>query len=254
MSASPTVTALELKGIVKLLGGARVLRGVDARFEGGAVHVIEGANGSGKSTLLNIIAGRLAPTHGKVVAQVGGVRYQSRGGLRDVVGWLGHELGLYPDLSAEENVRLHAELRGLDPDAAWAHDAGRLGIDRLRGRRVRELSRGQRQRVALLRLLVSQPGILLLDEPSTGLDTASLEKLVHVLHEVRDAGRVLLVVTHDVVLVDQLRGVRWRLREGKIFREEAAAPPAGSGDASAPSPGPSVPADGEPSPAADGGA
>lgn len=235
MSVSPAATMLELKGIGKLLGGARVLRGVEARFEGGAVHVIEGANGSGKSTLLNIVAGRLAPTHGKVLAVVDGVRYQSRSGLRDVVGWLGHELGLYPDLTAEENVRLHAELRGLDPDAAWAHDARRLGIDRLRGRKVREMSRGQRQRVALLRLLVSQPGILLLDEPSTGLDTASLGKLVHVLHELRDAGRVLLVVTHDVVLVEQLHGVRWRLHEGKITREEPVAVAASV--ASDPSPG-----------------
>lgn len=212
------MNSLEVKGIVKLLGGARVLRGVDARFEGGSVHVVEGANGSGKSTLLNIIAGRLAPTHGTVAAEVGGVRYRSRTGLRDVVGWLGHDLGLYPDLSAEENVRLHAELRGLDPELAWAHDATRLGIDRLRGRRVRELSRGQRQRVALLRLLVCQPGVLLLDEPSTGLDMASLGKLVDVLHEARDAGRVVVVVTHDVVLVEKLGGVRWRIREGKIAR------------------------------------
>ncbi len=212
------MTVLEVKGIVKLLGGARVLRGVDARFDGGAVHVIEGANGSGKSTLLNIVAGRLAPTHGKVSAEVGGVRYHSRDSLRDVVGWLGHDLGLYPDLTADENVRLHAELRGLDPELAWSEDARRLGVDRLRGRRVRELSRGQRQRVALLRLLVSRPHVLLLDEPSTGLDTASLTKLVHVLRDLRDAGRVLLVVTHDVVLVDQLGGVRWRLFEGKIAR------------------------------------
>jgi ABC-type multidrug transport system ATPase subunit len=222
------VTTLEVKGLVKLLGGARVLRGLDARFDGGTVHVIEGANGSGKSTMLNILAGRLAPTHGKVTAEVGGVRYHSRSGLRNVVGWLGHELGLYPDLSADENVRLHAELRGLDPDEAWARNATRLGIDRLRGRRVRELSRGQRQRVALLRLLVSQPGVLLLDEPSTGLDTASLEKLVDVLHEVRDEGRVVLVVTHDVVLVERLAGQRWRIREGKIFRHEEAAASAGA--------------------------
>jgi heme exporter protein A len=217
---------------------------VDAKFEGGAVHVIEGANGSGKSTLLNIVAGRLSPTHGKVVAQVDGVRYQSRSGLRDVVGWLGHELGLYPDLSAEENVRLHAELRGLDPDVAWAHDAKRLGIDRLRARRVRELSRGQRQRVALLRLLVSQPGILLLDEPSTGLDTASLGKLVTVLHELRDAGRVLLVVTHDVVLVEQLHGVRWRLHEGKIVRDEPGTPASVAAPAQSDPPGVSPAADG----------
>ena len=209
--------ALEAQGVVHRLGGARVLRGVDARFEPGSVHVVIGANGSGKSTLLSVLAGRITPARGHARLVGGGGASLQGHALREHVVWLGHEVGLYPDLTSLENVELHAALRALDGAAEWARNADLLGVGSARDRRVRELSRGQRQRIALVRTLVGSPAALLLDEPSTGLDSAGVERLAALLNE-RARRQVVIAITHDALLGDQLAGATWRLADGLLAR------------------------------------
>jgi len=209
---------LRAAGVVKVLGGSRVLRGVEASFEAGVAHVIEGANGSGKSTLLGLLGGRSAATSGRVLLLEDGVSVAEAGGLRAVVGWLGHELGLYPDLSARENIALHAGLRGVDAEEAWREGAAALGLEAIADRRVRVLSRGQRQRVALIRALVGSPRVLLLDEPSTGLDVASVEKLSSMVIGLAEAGHIVIVVTHDARFQASLNGQLWQLADGLLRR------------------------------------
>jgi len=208
---------LRAVGVTKVLGGVRVLRGVDATFGSRGVQILEGANGSGKSTLLSVLGGRVRASAGRALLQCGEELVAEGAGLRREVGWLGHELGLYGDLDAHANVALHARLRGVDADQAWARVSEVLAIEPLRRRRVRELSRGQRQRVALGRALVGEPPVLLLDEPSTGLDAAAVERLASMLRRLNEShGTVVLTVTHDPAFADALQGVRWRLREGKV--------------------------------------
>lgn len=207
---------LEVSGVVKVLGGARVLRGARGSFEGGCIHVLEGANGSGKSTLLSLLGGRARATTGTVkLVRAGKVLAQGTA-LRAHVGWLGHELGLYGELTALENVALHADVRGTSPAEAWSRWAGALSLEALVDRRVREMSRGQRQRVALARALVGAPEVLLLDEPSTGLDHGSVTRLVGVLKDLADRGTLVFVVTHDAPFREQLGGRRWRLVQGLL--------------------------------------
>lgn len=207
---------LRVAGVSKVFSGSRVLRSVDASFSGTAAHVVEGANGSGKSTLLSILAGRLRPTSGRALLQRGDEAVAEGPELRRVVGWLGHELGLYGDLTALENLAVHARLRGLDAEAAWSAAASSFGVDPLRDRRVRELSRGQRQRLALARTLLGRPEVLLLDEPSTGLDASAVSRLVSQLAEVIHGGVLVVVVTHDPVFSAALGGQRWLMREGRL--------------------------------------
>jgi ABC-type multidrug transport system ATPase subunit len=211
-----TVTTLRAIGVVKLLGGSRVLRGVDASFGTGSVHVLEGANGSGKSTLLAILSGRLAPTTGRALLQEAERVVAEGAALREPVAWLGHELGLYPDLTAFENVALHAALRGVSADVAWKDVSEAVAIEPLRGRRPRTMSRGQRQRVALGRVLAGGPRVLLLDEPSTGLDVGSVERLVAVVRGLAERGTIVLAVTHDAAFVEGVQGRRWKLAGGKL--------------------------------------
>ena len=201
---------------MKVLGHVRVLRGVDAAFDDGAVHVVEGANGSGKSTLLSILAGRMRPSSGRALLQEGDAALAEGTALRQVVGWLGHDLGLYADLDAFQNVALHARLRGLDAERAWAQATESLNISALRTRRVRELSRGQRQRVALARTLLGDPPVLLLDEPSTGLDVAAVESLSRLLRALQTRGRIVGAVTHDVTFARAGGGRGWRMADGKL--------------------------------------
>ena len=220
--------ALKAEGLVKVLGGSRVLRGVAASFAGGVLHVIEGANGSGKSTLLAVLGGRSAPSSGRVRLVESSAEVASGPDLRRRVGWLGHDLGLYPDLTALENVGLHCRLRGLDAGEVWTKGARELGVESMASRRVREMSRGQRQRVALLRALVGAPPVLLLDEPSTGLDAATTERLVAMLLRLRDEGRVVVVVTHDAPFRDRLTATQWTLVGGKLTSAEPASAGASS--------------------------
>lgn len=210
---------LRAVSVVKVLGGSRVLRGVEASFDVGRVHVIEGANGSGKSTLLAVLGGRSSPTSGRALLQDGATVVAEGAALRSVVGWLGHDLGLYPDLTAFENVALHARLRGADPTAAWTRIADRMAIEPLRARRVREMSRGQRQRIALGRVLVGEPAVLLLDEPSTGLDHAAVARLAGLLEKVVGEGAIVVAVTHDEAFAGAIGGVRWAMGEGKLTRK-----------------------------------
>jgi len=212
------VSALFLRavGVSKVLGGVRVLRGLDATFGAKRVQVLEGPNGSGKSTLLSVLGGRIRANRGRALLQRGEELVAEGQALRRQVGWLGHELGLYADLDAFSNVALHARLRGLDPEAAWASVAEVLGLEPLRSRRVRELSRGQRQRVALGRALVGDPPVLLLDEPSTGLDAPAVERLAKTLRALNERGVVVLAVTHDPMFAAALDGRRWRIRDGRV--------------------------------------
>jgi len=207
---------LRAVGLTKVLGGARILRGLEASFGRGPVHVIEGPNGAGKSTLLSLLGGRIRATSGRVLLQRGAALAAEGGDLRRRVGWLGHDLGLYADLDPFANLALHAQLRGLDAERSWARIGEELGILHLRGRKVRDMSRGQRQRVALARTLLGSPDVLLLDEPSTGLDVAAVERLASLLKAVAERGTIVLTVTHDVPFASALEGKQWALREGKI--------------------------------------
>lgn len=212
---------LRALGVVKLLGGTRVLRGVDASFGRGQIHLIEGANGSGKSTLLSILAGRSRPSAGRALLQEGAASLGEGPGLRKLTGWLGHELGLYADLDAFQNVALHARLRGLDDEAAWSSVGEAVGILALRTKRVREMSRGQRQRVALARTLLGAPPVVLLDEPSTGLDAAAVVRLAGVLVTVVASGAIVVAVTHDAAFAEAVGGRRWRMVEGRLSAVES---------------------------------
>lgn len=207
---------LRVAGVTKVLGLARVLRGVDAQFGEGAVHLVEGPNGSGKSTLLSILGGRMRPLSGRALLQRGEVSVAEGAALRSVVGWLGHDLGLYGDLDAFANVALHAELRGLDAEESWSAVAAMFAVESFRARRVRELSRGQRQRVALARTMVGRPPVLLLDEPSTGLDQGAVERLAGRVRELAEQGTIVVAVTHDPAFAASVGGTRWALRDGRL--------------------------------------
>ncbi|MFW6066797.1 MAG: heme ABC exporter ATP-binding protein CcmA [Myxococcota bacterium] len=213
------------EGLVKVFGATRALAGVSLTLPAGAITSVEGPNGSGKSTLLAILAGLMRPTRGRVVY---GNR-EARGGpaaaaLRRRLGILGHRAMLYPDLTGRENLRLFARLYGLgDPDARIAALLRRFEIGAFVDRPARTWSRGQMQRVALARALLHEPRLLLLDEPTTGLDARGAAHLVDVLKAERSRGAILLLVTHDAPLAERLADRRVHLDRGRVVTGEAAA-------------------------------
>jgi heme exporter protein A len=206
---------VELDGVTKTYPPAvRALRGVTASFADGRVSVVLGANGSGKSTLLAVLGTLTRPTSGRVSH---GKLGKSRERVRRSLGWVGHDALCYGDLSGRENIELAARLQGLSADEAYEHARERFPtLANFAERPFRTYSRGQRQRVALARALVHRPKLLLLDEPTTGLDRAGVETLLQVIRAEADRGAIVVVVTHDDAFAGTVADERLVLEGGRV--------------------------------------
>ncbi len=204
---------VELDNVTKTFGAVRALVGVSVRFAPGRASIVFGPNGSGKSTLLAIVGTLARPTSGLVRH---GALGRDRAAVRRTLGWVGHESLCYPDLTGRENIELVARLHGLEPSEAFAQARDRFGLDAFAERPVRTYSRGQRQRISLARALVHSPRLLLLDEPTTGLDAESTDRLkLVILHELQ-MDKVVIVVTHDPAFAEVLGGDRVEMDRGRI--------------------------------------
>ncbi|MEM9069184.1 MAG: heme ABC exporter ATP-binding protein CcmA [Myxococcota bacterium] len=209
---------VRLQRVVKLFGRTRALAGVDATLPAGAVTVIEGPNGSGKSTLLHCLALLAKPTSGTIAYGPWRARKDAMK-IRRRLGVLTHASMLYPDLSGRENLTFYADLHDAEPGRV-DDLCERFGAQSFAKRPVRTYSRGQLQRIALARALIAKPSLLLLDEPSNGLDRAGVDRLVEVVHEERDRGTIVVLITHDPTLAERVADRTIRLRRGRVVTEE----------------------------------
>jgi heme exporter protein A len=204
---------IELRSVSKTYGAVRALVGVTCRFGPGQPTVVRGPNGSGKSTLLGIV-GTLSKATSGVVDH--GELGRTRAAIRRRLGWVGHESLCYPDLTGRENIELAARLHGENMQDAFIRAAARFDLGGFADRAVRTYSRGQRQRVALARALVHRPQLLLLDEPTTGLDAQATERLLGVVREEVGRGAWVVVVTHDMVFAQGLGAREVVLERGRV--------------------------------------
>lgn len=185
----------------KRYGSKRVLRGVDFELGEGGFLVVTGPNGSGKTTLLRICAGLTAPSEGAV----------RRGVARGELGYLGHEPLVYRELTALENLDLYGRLYGVqERRERIGMLLERFDLWDVRRERVASYSRGMTQRLALCRVLLHDPRLLVLDEPYTALDEAGADLLDLQLAELRGE-RTFLVSTHDPARVERFASGRLAL-------------------------------------------
>ncbi len=192
-----TTPMIHVRGLQKRFGYRWVLRRLDWTVEPGQVIVLLGPNGAGKTTLLRVLATLTRFQGGRV--QVAGAQLPKEATqARRRIGYLGHATFLYPDLSAEQNLRFYARLYQVpDPEARIHALLEQVGLLARRRDPVRTFSRGMQQRLALARVLLIEPPLLLFDEPFTGLDQEGAATLTDILHQLVAQGRTLVLTSHD---------------------------------------------------------
>jgi heme exporter protein A len=219
---------LAARGVRHSFSRVRVLHDINLTLAPGEVLVVAGPNGAGKSTLLRVLAGLLRPRAGEVRV-LGRPLAGDAAETRRAIGLLSHQTLLYDDLTLLENLAFTARLYGLPRPTETARDAlDTAGLGTRAEDSPRRLSRGLLQRAAIARALLHGPRVLLLDEPFTGLDAASADRLRATLAARRDQGLGLVIVTHHLAEVWDLATRVAVLVDGRWVCDEPRAGPLGA--------------------------
>ena len=201
-----TEPLLTVSSVTKSFKDVTALQDVDVTFHSGEVVGLVGGNGAGKTTLLRLLCGLYRPTSGDGQGMVD-ARSVDIHKMREHVGVVPEATGLYARLTAWENIRYHSRLNGIDDDMAWSRTerfAKLLNFDQDLHRPTRGFSRGMRQKTALLRSLSHGPKILLLDEPTGGLDVTSARMVRKLVRKLGDEGGTVIYSTHNLAEAQQV--------------------------------------------------
>jgi ABC-2 type transport system ATP-binding protein len=195
--------AIVLRDVAKRFGGRPAVDDVSLEVPEGAIYGFIGPNGSGKTTTIRMIMNIILPDHGTVA--VFGRRTSST--VRDDVGYLPEERGLYKKMQVRRLLRYYGRLKGrgvaeLDPVIGeWL---GRLGLTDWAERRVDQLSKGMAQKVQFIAAIVARPRLLILDEPFSGLDPINAEAIRDAVFDLRRAGTTIVFSTHDMATAEKM--------------------------------------------------
>ncbi|MFA9460199.1 ATP-binding cassette domain-containing protein [Thiohalorhabdus methylotrophus] len=232
--AAPPEPAIRLDGLVRTFpdpasaGRVRALDGLSVRITGGRVTGVVGADGAGKTTLLRLLAGLLLPDEGRVRV-LGGDPAAGDPALRDRLGYMPQSFGLYQELTVAENLRLYADLHGL-PGARRAERFEELlafaGLAPFVHRRAGRLSGGMKQKLGLACTLVQPPEVLLLDEPTVGVDPLSRRELWTIIYRLVEGGMSVVVSTAYLDEAERCAEVLL-LHQGRLLEQSAPGPLAG---------------------------
>jgi putative ABC transport system ATP-binding protein len=224
---------IRLDGVTKnyQAGAPPALADVHLSVAAGEVVAVMGPSGSGKSTLLNLIAGLDRPTQGRVAIAGRRIDDLTESALARFraqhVGIIFQFFNLLDDLTVEDNVLLPAQLAGASRRQARARATellARMRIEQYREAYPARMSGGQRQRVAIARALVNAPELLLADEPTGALDTATGQEIAALLRELNHQGQTLILVTHDRSLAQRFAARTVHLVDGQLASDTAEVP------------------------------
>ncbi len=225
MTPDPKVPILQVETVVHAYGGTPVLRGVDLTIHPGEIYALLGPNGAGKTTLIRAICGRLKPSGGQV--RVAGGDPHAEPKVRACLGLAPQELALYPHMTVRENLEVFASLSGLKRTEVGPAVEAAMTVTRTADRAhvpVRHLSGGYQRRVNIAAAVLHHPRLLILDEPTVGVDINAREAVDAVIRALADQGVAVLLITHDLEQAGALATRVGFLSEGqKVLEGEPAA-------------------------------
>jgi len=222
-SASVDFDTVQVVDVSRHFGRRRAIANVSFEAKSGDILGLLGPNGAGKSTLITMLATLATPSKGEI--RYGGESPARLGpGLRTRIGLLAHELHLYPELSAKQNLRFFAELHGLVPHPLIDEALESAGLADRADDAVSSFSRGMRQRLALERSLLHAPRLVLFDEPFTGLDDRAVGLIADRLRRLAANGAIVLLATHDLDMAEGLVNSVALIRSGRLLADEPASP------------------------------
>jgi len=194
---------IRVKGLGKRFASRFILRGLDFEAQSGEIIALAGPNGAGKTTFLRILATLSRPSAGQVlIKNMPQPDYAME--ARRLIGFLAHQTLLYPDLSAEENLRFYGNLFSVENvEERIDETLDLVGLNHRRRDPVRIYSRGMQQRLAIARTLFHDPSVLLLDEAHTGLDQQGIDSLNELLVSLAKDGKTIVMSSHDLDIVSE---------------------------------------------------
>lgn len=207
MNLRMSETLLSVRSVTKSFGEITALSEISLNFNRGDVVGLVGGNGAGKTTLLRLLCGLYRPTSGEVVHVTADGKEKPIDTVRERLGVVPEASGLYHRLTAWENIRYHSRLSRVPDLTAWNRTvriARALDIEDALHRATRGFSRGMRQKTVLIRALAHDPELLLLDEPTAGLDVTSARKVRDLVAMLRDQGRTVIYSTHHLAEAEKV--------------------------------------------------
>ena len=211
---------IEATGLTKKYGPLTAIDNVSFRINPGEVAGLLGPNGAGKTTTMRILTGFMPPTEG--VVRIAGVDILDEPiAAKKKLGYLPESPPLYPELTVEESLRFVAGLQGMKNIGARLEEVmTQTGIDGVRHRLVRNISKGYRQRVGIAQALIHNPSVLILDEPTIGLDPKQILELRDLIRSLRE-GRAILLSSHILQEITSLCDRILIIHRGKIVAERS---------------------------------
>ena len=206
---------IELRGVHKRFGPLTAVAGVDLQVAEGELFGLIGHNGAGKTTLFKMMLGLLPVSAGDI--HIGGhaVRGEAFRQVRRTIGYLPESLALYDNLTGLETLHFFARLKGADPSTCPAL-LGQIGLSGAAGQRVRNYSKGMRQRLGFAQALLGSPRLLFLDEPTNGLDPQGILEFYQILRELRRGGVTVVLTSHILAEIQQRVDRLALMRNGSI--------------------------------------
>jgi heme exporter protein A len=212
---------IEVQGLVKRFGVRTILDGLDFYVEKGEWVAVVGVNGAGKTTFLRILAGISSFTSGNVsIDGISMTEWPIK--VRALTGLVPHQPLLYGDLTAEENLQFYCGLFGVpDPKQSIQKYLQLIGLEKNRKQMVRTFSRGMQQRLTIIRVLMHDPKVLLLDEPTSSLDQEAFGVVSNLLGNLKNEGKTIVMATHDMQTIGQMVTRTVILQDGKLNEQRA---------------------------------